>query len=99
MPGGHHWTLDYVKSAVDRVFDKEWDHTFRKDSVEEIDLSKDTDNDGISDYYEKEMRAGNLVLGNGVPVGAVGPKNPDSEGDSLKAGTEVQIVTSNCPGR
>ncbi|GAA2310817.1 DUF3289 family protein [Streptomyces kunmingensis] len=81
-----------------RVFDKVWDDTLRKDSRQESDLSKDTDHDGISDFYEKEMRAGNLVLGNGVPVGAMDPENPDSDGDALKDGKEVQIVKSELSG-
>ena len=39
------------------------------------------------------MRAGHLVLGNGVPIGLMDPFNPDSDGDGLKDGEEVSIRT------
>lgn len=81
-----------------RVFEKVRDRTFPRTSAREPDLSEDTDNDGISDYYEKQMRVGNLVQGNGVPVGAMDPKNPDTDGDSIKDGSEVQVVRSEPSG-
>ncbi|MFJ8925314.1 DUF3289 family protein [Streptomyces sp. NPDC102364] len=91
-------TSDFTKYTVldSRTFDKVWEHTdetARKDSAQGQGSSKDTDHDGISDDDEKAMRAGNLVQGNGVPVGAMDPKNPDSDGDSVKDGKEVQVVT------
>lgn len=59
----------------------------------EADLLRDSDSDGVSDYYEKEMRAGHLVLGNGVPVGLMDPLDPDSDGDGLSDGREITVVT------
>lgn len=93
-------TGDFSKYVVldSRVFDKVWDQPLRKGSAEAPDLSKDTDNDGVSDYYETEMRNGNLLQGNGVPVGAMDPQNPDTDGDSLKDGEEVQVVTDELSG-
>lgn len=60
--------------------------------AEKADYHKDTDGDGISDYYEKEMAAGHLVLGNGVPLTSVSYMNEDSDGDGLKDGEEIKIV-------
>lgn len=59
--------------------------------AEESDYYKDTDNDGISDYYEKEMAAGHLVLGNGVPVTGISYLNPDSDGDGIMDGDEISV--------
>lgn len=39
------------------------------------------------------MRAGHLVLGNGVPVGLMDPLDPDSDGDGLSDGREITVVT------
>lgn len=97
-------TGDFSKYVVldSRVFDKVWDQPQRKGSGsgsgEAPSLSKDTDNDGISDYHENEIRDGDLLQGNGVPVGAMDPKNSDTDGDSLKDGKEVQIVTDELSG-
>lgn len=60
---------------------------------DQADLLRDSDGDGMNDYYEKEMRAGHLVLGNGVPVGLMDPFNPDSDGDGVRDGDEVSINT------
>lgn len=57
------------------------------------DLLRDSDSDGINDYYEKEMQAGRLVLGNGAPIGLMDPENPDSDGDGLLDGDEVSVRT------
>lgn len=57
------------------------------------DLLRDSDSDGINDYYEKEMQAGRLVLGNGAPIGLMDYENPDSDGDGLLDGDEVSIRT------
>jgi hypothetical protein len=61
------------------------------DLSEASDLLKDSDGDGINDYYEKEMHAGHLLLGNGVPLGLMDHQNPDSDGDGLRDGHEVSI--------
>ena len=60
--------------------------------AEKSDYYKDSDNDGISDYYEKEMAAGHLVLGNGVPLTSVSYLNKDSDGDGLSDGEEISII-------
>ena len=56
------------------------------------DLRKDTDKDGINDYYEKELAAGHLRLGSGVPLTGVDYQNPDSDGDGLKDGEEITVT-------
>jgi hypothetical protein len=61
------------------------------------DLLRDSDNDGINDYYEKAMQAGTLRLGNGVRLGVMDPDNPDSDGDGISDGDEVEIRSFNIP--
>lgn len=58
------------------------------------ELNKDTDDDGISDYHEKAMASGQLRLGTGVSLTAMDYQNPDSDGDTVKDGVELQIVQS-----
>lgn len=60
--------------------------------AEESDLAKDSDNDGISDYHEKEMANGNLRLGNGVPLTGINYLVSDTDGDGLLDGEEVAIM-------
>lgn len=55
------------------------------------DLKKDTDGDGINDYFEKEMNAGHLRLGTGVPLIGIDYMNSDSDGDSLEDGIELKV--------
>ena len=59
--------------------------------VDEADLHKDTDADGITDYFEKEMSAGRLTLGSGVPLLGMDYQNADSDGDTLKDGEEISV--------
>lgn len=61
------------------------------------DLLRDSDSDGINDYYEKAMQAGTLRLGNGVPVGIMDPDNPDSDGDGVSDGNEVEVRSYDVP--
>lgn len=61
---------------------------------EDIDLYKDSDNDGISDYHEKKIAAGELKLGNGAPVmyySSLNYLNPDSDADGILDGEELKI--------
>ena len=65
------------------------------DTIFELtDLLKDTDEDGISDYHEKAMAAGQLRLGTGVSLVNLDYQNPDSDGDTVEDGVELQIVQS-----
>jgi uncharacterized protein YegL len=60
----------------------------------DLDVYKDTDNDGISDYHEKQMVAGNLRLGSGAPLKnyqVMDYTNPDSDGDGISDGVEMKI--------
>jgi Protein of unknown function (DUF3289)/Bacterial TSP3 repeat len=79
------------------IYDGVLARPFPETPEQEPDLGKDTDGDGINDFYEKEMAAGRLVLGNGVPVGAIDFQNPDSDGDTLKDGQEAHVVTLPLP--
>lgn len=61
---------------------------------EDIDLYKDSDNDGISDYHEKKIAAGELKLGSGAPVmnySSLNYLNPDSDSDGIQDGMELKI--------
>ena len=64
-------------------------------SATEDDLYKDSDSDGISDYYEKEINEGNLCLGTGVGLGKLDYQNEDSDNDGLLDGEEMEISQGN----
>ncbi|MCL2643117.1 MAG: VWA domain-containing protein [Candidatus Bathyarchaeota archaeon] len=60
----------------------------------EVDLYKDTDGDGISDYHEKQIAVGNLRTGSGAPLKnyqTMDYTNPDSDGDGIPDGVEMEI--------
>ncbi len=57
------------------------------------DLQQDSDNDGLSDYYEKEIQAGRLRIGTGRTIGQIDPFDPDSDNDGLLDGEELSIVS------
>lgn len=57
----------------------------------QVDLKKDTDEDGIADFFEKAMANGELRLNTGVPLTAMRCDNSDSDGDGLEDGEEMQI--------
>jgi hypothetical protein len=62
---------------------------------EEMDLVRDTDNDGISDYHEEKIASGELKMGTGAPLNgfeSLDFKNPDSDGDGLKDGEEIRVL-------
>ena len=73
-----------------------------EDIEENVDLHKDTDDDGISDYHEKKIISGEMHLGTGAKL-VLGddisfkslsyndPNNPDSDGDGLEDGEELII--------
>ena len=60
--------------------------------AEESDFNKDTDGDGINDYFEKQMAEGRLRLGTGVPLLSMNYQNNDTDGDGLLDGEEIKIV-------
>ncbi|WP_339252352.1 DUF3289 family protein [Paenibacillus sp. FSL P2-0136] len=62
--------------------------------AETSDLYKDTDQDGISDYHEKEMQAGRLRVGTGGAAIRLNYLDADSDNDGLKDGQEIRIVKS-----
>jgi len=64
-------------------------------ATEKADLYKDSDGDGIKDYYEKEMDKGHLRLGTGIPLIGTDYLNKDSDGDGLLDGEEVKVVVKN----
>ncbi len=70
-------------SKLNKIFEKIADKT---------DLYKDSDGDGIKDYYEKEMDKGHLRLGTGIPLIGTDYLNKDSDGDGLLDGEEVKVV-------
>ncbi|MDE6233059.1 MAG: VWA domain-containing protein, partial [Lachnospiraceae bacterium] len=62
--------------------------------IEEADLYKDSDGDGLSDYHEKKIAAGELLTGSGEALNLCSKINylsPDSDGDGLLDGEEVVI--------
>ncbi|MBD5544787.1 MAG: VWA domain-containing protein, partial [Lachnospiraceae bacterium] len=63
------------------------------DSIaDQSDLGKDTDGDGLNDYYEKEICSGNLRLGTGVRLTGLNYQNPDTDNDGLKDGAEIKVT-------
>lgn len=56
-----------------------------RDIKEKIDIETDSDDDGIPDYYED-----NMIYFNGVKL-VLDKNNPDSDGDGLKDGEEVEL--------
>lgn len=56
-----------------------------KDIKEKIDIETDSDADGIPDYYED-----NMIYFNGVQI-VLDKNNPDSDGDGLLDGEEVEL--------
>ena len=56
-----------------------------KNIKEKIDIETDSDKDGISDYYEE-----NMLCFNGIHL-KLDKDNPDTDGDGLKDGEEVQM--------
>ena len=57
--------------------------------ADQSDYYKDTDGDGVNDYFEKAMTSGQLVLGTGVPLGGI--NYLDSDNDNLTDGQEITV--------
>ena len=64
-----------------------------KNISEKIDIETDSDADGIPDYYED-----NLVLFNGIKI-QLDKNNPDTDGDGLLDGKEVELTYTYSPDR
>lgn len=67
-------------------------------SVETVDYTTDSNNDGISDYYTKLLNDGDLLLGTGSYdlIGVTDEKGTDCDdwdGDGLKNGEEITVYT------
>lgn len=71
----------------------ELNEIFEKTSNETIDYEKDTDQDGLSDYYETLIAEGKLLGFNGKRY-YVDKNNPDTDGDGLLDGEEIYIASS-----
>jgi hypothetical protein len=66
--------------------------------IDENDLKRDSDEDGISDYHEKKIAAGELTTGSGARVknfASLNYLNPDSDGDTIRDGDELVIENQN----
>ncbi|MFD7296410.1 DUF3289 family protein [Streptomyces sp. NPDC059897] len=81
-----------------RAFDKAVEQGARTKAAQDAKQSKDTDKDGISDHDERQIRDGRILTGNGLPVGKLDPDNPDSDGDSVEDGKELEVVTGKLKG-
>ncbi|MBQ4400558.1 MAG: VWA domain-containing protein, partial [Synergistaceae bacterium] len=70
------------------------DVVFRKIGQETIDMTADSNNDGISDYYTDLLNSGELTI-NGIAwcAGVVSNDSDDWDGDGLKNGEEIKIFT------
>ena len=62
--------------------------------ADKTDLYKDSDSDGLKDYYEKEMNSGNLRLGTGVKLIGLNYMDADTDSDTLKDGKELEVSKS-----
>ncbi len=65
--------------------------------AQESDRYKDSDGDGLSDYFEKEMMNGNLRLGTGVQLTGVNYLVADSDNDGLNDGDEIEVKDYTIP--
>lgn len=79
----YHATVDVDVSEVINL-----DDVFDEIESETVDLTVDTDGDGIPDYYEEK-----LTTGSGVSL-RLDPNNPDCDEDGLLDGEEVKITVS-----
>ena len=80
----YHATVDTDASELINL-----DDVFEEIESETVDLTVDTDNDGLPDYYESR-----LTTGGGVSL-YLDSNNPDCDADGLLDGEEIVITTSN----
>lgn len=63
-----------------------------------IDYQKDSNGDGISDYYANLIKQGKLTLANGItPYAGIDFSNPDYDGDGYLNGQELKVCTYYSP--
>lgn len=84
--GGKYYHATTDTTAEDLI---NLDDVFSDIESETVDLTTDTDNDKIPDYYEQR-----LCTGSGVPFN-LDITNPDCDNDGLLDGEEIVIETSN----
>ena len=72
----------YYNAAVADDLIKEFDRI----TQDVVDLTKDSDSDGLSDYHEERLR-----WFNGITI-KTDPNNPDTDGDGVLDGEEVVVV-------
>lgn len=71
--------------------EQELPRIFKRLVSESIDFERDTDRDGLSDYYEKLIAKGKIVNFNGTRT-YVDYKKADTDGDGLLDGEEISFV-------
>ena len=89
----------YYATAVsdsDMILDLET--VFDEIGSETVDMTADTNNDGISDYYTELINNGDITFGTGIDflvncTDMFGEDTDDWDGDGLKNGEEVVIIT------
>lgn len=92
--GGNYYYVSQISELQDKVDEIKGDT---------LDLKKDSNNDGISDYYTQMIEEGKLVLSNssnelkGINLNydSEGNLTNDCDGDGLLNGQEIQIVERN----
>ena len=74
------------------------DEVYKEIQQETLDMATDSNNDGISDYYTKLLNDGILPISTGESIltactDMFGVDNADWDGDGLKNGEEITIVS------
>ena len=91
----------YGTKDLERFLFEEEKNVIKDDEIpEEIDKEKDSNNDGITDYYTKLICAGKITTKYGEnPFGNVSfsaiQKNNDYDKDKIKNGEEIEIIEEN----
>lgn len=82
----------YNATYADEITDQ-----FKDIRGETVDLTTDTNNDGIADYFTEKIKSGELVLSNGSKMltGVDFSGSADFDGDGLKNGEEISIKAVN----
>ena len=83
--GGKYYHATTDMDATDLI---NLDDVFDDIESETVDLTADSDSDGIPDYYEQSLSSGS-----GVPI-RLDPNDPDCDNDGLLDGEEVDITVT-----
>lgn len=78
--GGNYYNASFASDLIDEF----------ENAKEDIDLSVDTDGDGICDYYEN----GRIRLGSGKFI-STDPNNKDTDNDGIPDGEEIIVTKEN----